>query len=103
MRWLKKREFMVFAYLSMKHGGSSINLLDAVFDVRNTFAMSTKTARNIVRGLIKAGYIVKTADAGAISIRPIEDVLSELVGDYITKRTKRLMRGSMNPRGPPGR
>lgn len=92
MRWIKKREFMVFIYLSLKYGGSRVSIHDIVFSVKEKFAVSVRTSKNIIKRLIRSGYIVEVNGKREVLVRSIEDVMNELLGDYITKRAKRVKR-----------
>jgi len=88
LRWLKKREYMVFAYLSLKYAGSVVSFHDAVYEVGRAMGMSPKTAKNIVKRLLRAGYLART-DRYFLLVRSLQEVTSEMLVDYICKRKKR--------------
>lgn len=96
MRWLKKREFMVYAYLALKYGGERVSFPDAVFEVREAFKMSAGVAKNVLKRLMRSGYVTKV-DKTYIKVRELEDLLSEHIASYIHGRARRA--GRRGPRG----
>lgn len=88
LRWLKKREFMVFIYLSLKYSDKKIAFQDAVFEVKKAFSMTSRTSKNIVKRLIKIGFITKSYD-NTMTIRKLEDVFNEYLVEYMYLRGKK--------------
>lgn len=88
MRWLKKREAAAYAHLALRYGGTTIGYIEALAELSRSFAMSTKTSRNVLRRLINTGYLVKL-NARSLLVRRPEDVLSELASEYALSRRKR--------------
>jgi DNA-binding MarR family transcriptional regulator len=88
LRWLKKREFVIYAHLALRHGGTAVSATDLVYEVKKTFGTTIRTAKNIVKRLMRAGYIVKV-DANNVRVRTLDDSLTELVTSYVSKRRGR--------------
>jgi len=85
MRWPKKREFMVYYYLSKKFRGERQSIHQLISDVKDAFNYNTKTAKNIVKRLIKLKYLVRI-DGNNIIVRSYQEVLDDYLNDFISKR-----------------
>ena len=85
MRWPKKREFMVYYYLSKKFQGEARTIHQLISEVKDTFNYNTKTAKNIVKRLIKLNYLVRI-EGNNIIVRSCQEVLDDYLNDFISKR-----------------
>jgi len=88
MRWLKKREFIVYSYLAIKYGGETVSAIDTIYEVKKTFRTTTRTAKNIVKRLVRAGYLIKI-DNNNLRVRELNDVFAELIFSYVHRRAIR--------------
>uniref|UniRef100_A0A7J3ZKR8 MarR family transcriptional regulator n=1 Tax=Fervidicoccus fontis TaxID=683846 RepID=A0A7J3ZKR8_9CREN len=89
MRWPRKREFMVYYYLFLRCGGEETTIERLTEAVRATFYYNSKTAKSIVRRLVNLGYIVRL-DRSRARIRSPDEVLLELLGQYLINRSKQV-------------
>lgn len=92
MRWLKKREFIIYSYLAIKYGGETVSTIDTIYEVKKTFRTTTRTAKNIIKRLVRAEYLIKI-DNNNLKVRELNDTLTELICSYIHRRAIRTSTG----------
>ncbi len=84
MRWLKKREFLSFFILSERFSGVKADYYDMLFFLEKNMFFSRRVARNVLKRLIKMGYIKRNNDG--YFIRSVKDVLDEYYFMFFTRR-----------------
>ncbi len=87
-RWPRKREFMVFFFLSSRIGGRKVSFQDLVFIVKWKFGFTARTAKNIVKRLVSMGFIVRL-DSNMLCVRRVDEVLNEYLTSYLYSRWKK--------------
>lgn len=87
-RWPRKREFMVFFFLSSRMGEKEVSFQDLVFIVKWKFGFTARTAKNIVKRLVSMGFIVRL-DSNMLRVRRVDEVLNEYLTSYLYSRWKK--------------
>ncbi len=89
MRWLKKREVAMIYLLDHKFGDRAFTFFEALSVLEPVFGR--KVARNRIKYFIKVG-VIQRINGDKYRVKPLIEVIEEIVLPYIVKRSQRLRR-----------
>lgn len=84
MRWLKKREIVIYYILYKKFRNNPFNIGEALVLLMPYF--SKKVIRNIIKYFIKIGLLIKLSET-EYKLIPLEEYLNDISFKYLKRRS----------------